>query len=244
MSIRWPFFAVLVCAAIPFFEKVFQVYAAGLGTQMFPHLRLPWGITDGLFYDLISREIFFAVLMLLVTGAGQIADDLRSGALQIYFGKPIRQIDYVLGKFAATFASALFVTLVPALLLLAVCAAFAPDFTFLTGNPLLPLRILGFSGLVSLSLAALVLALSSVARNGRSVGLIFAGGYFLTMGSRGSSTGCSRTTGSPPSTSGSASTPRGGRCSSRGPPPRPPRTSPWACCSRSSSSRSSCSRGA
>ncbi|MCU0726442.1 MAG: ABC transporter permease [Planctomycetes bacterium] len=181
VTMRWPFYAVLVLASFPLFQKIFEVYAAGAGAALFPGARIMFGFSDGLFYDLISRETFFTVLLLTVTGAGQIAEDLRSGALQIYFGKPIRQADYVIGKLAAAVFSALLVTLAPAIVLFAACAAFAPDFSFITGNPLLPLRILGYCGLVSLSLGSLVLALSSLARSGRSVALLFAGAYFLTM---------------------------------------------------------------
>ncbi len=181
VSIRWPFFAVLVVASVPLFRKLFEAYAAGAGAALFPGVPMKWGFTDGLFYELVSQEIFPAVLLLLVTGAGQIADDFRSGALQIYFSKPIRPLDYLLGKLAAVTLSALFVTLGPVLVLLTACLAFAPDFSFLRDNPLLPLRAAAFALLVSLSLGAAVLAVSSLARSGRAVGLLFGGGYFLTM---------------------------------------------------------------
>ncbi|MHC4473640.1 MAG: hypothetical protein ACYS99_22100, partial [Planctomycetota bacterium] len=78
-------------------------------------------------------------------------------------------------------AAASLLTLAPGLVLLIASLAFAPDWSFITENPLLPLKIVGFALLISIVLGSLVLAISSLGRRGRMVGVTFAGGYFLTM---------------------------------------------------------------
>jgi hypothetical protein len=180
-SIRWPFFVMLVIGSVPLVYRFFEAYAAGAGSALFPLALTPWGFGDGLFYELLSYQVFMVVMLLSVTGSGQIAEDFRSGALQIYFSRPIRQFDYVVGKFGAVILFAALLTVLPGLLLLIGCAAFAPDWTFLTENPLLPLKVLAFSLIICTVLGSLVLALSSLGQRGRLVGLTFAGGYFFSM---------------------------------------------------------------
>ena len=182
-SLRWPSFVVLVFGSFFLFYRIFMAYAAGTGAAVFPlpGLLTGWGFGDGLFYQLLSYEIFPVVLMLAVVGSGQIADDFRSGALQIYFSRPIGQFDYVIGKLGAVVLFASLLTVLPGLILLIACAAFAPDWSFITENPLLPLKVLAFSLVICTVLGSLVLAISSLGNRSRLVGLTFAGGYFLSM---------------------------------------------------------------
>jgi ABC-type transport system involved in multi-copper enzyme maturation permease subunit len=189
-NVRWPFFAILVTASFPLFFKLLQVYSIGLtddsselprdAVRMFSRVLAPYGYGDGIYFELISIEIFFVVILMMVTGAGQIAEDFRTGALQIYFSRPIDQAQYLLGKLGAVVLYGLTVTLAPCIVLFAACCAFAPDWSFLTGNPYLPLKFTAFSLLVSGVLGAAVLALSALGRNGRMVGIAFAGGYFFS----------------------------------------------------------------
>lgn len=179
---RWPFWLILGLGAIPLFYHLVLAYASGLtgGNAFLRRAVNPWGFGDGLFFGLLTQELFWVVLLLTVAGAGQIADDIRSGAMQIYFSKPITQLDYVVGKLVAVVLACACLTLLPGLLLLLGAAAFAPDWTFLTGNPLLPLKILAFSLLVASVLGPAVLALSSLGTKGRMVGLAFAGAWFVS----------------------------------------------------------------
>jgi hypothetical protein len=177
---KLPLVVALVVGVGPLAFKLVQAYITGMfGEGM--RIGNPWGFGDGLFFELISQEILFAVLLMMVVGSGQIAEDVRTGALQIYFAKPITHTDYVLGKLGTVVVASSLLTLAPALILLVTCFMFAPDTTFITGNPFLPLKILGFSLLVSFVLGALVLAISSLGKQGRMVAVTFAGCYFLTM---------------------------------------------------------------
>jgi hypothetical protein len=101
--------------------------------------------------------------------------------MQLYFSKPITQLDYVLGKLGSVVLAGLTLTLVPGLILFLTVCALAPDWAWLTGNPLLPLKIVAFSLLVSIVLGALVLGVSSLGKQGRLVALFFAGAYFFSM---------------------------------------------------------------
>jgi len=180
-AIRWPFITLLVFGSIPLFFKLFQAYATGVDQGFLSKVVNEWGFGEGFFFEAISREIFFVVLLLVVAGSGQIAEDFRTGALQIYFSKPVTARDYVLGKLGTAVGAALFLTLAPGIILLVAVAAFAPDFSFLTENPWLPLKIVAFSLLVSVVLGSLVLAISSLSTRGRMAGLTFAGAYFFTL---------------------------------------------------------------
>jgi len=90
-TLRWPVFVVLGFGSFFLFYRILMAYAAGTGAALLPMpgLLTRWGFGDGLFYQLLSYEIFPVVLLLAVVGSGQIADDIRSGALQIYFSRPI-----------------------------------------------------------------------------------------------------------------------------------------------------------
>ncbi len=178
----------LVFAAVPagiaLIVKLVQAYLIGFaasGSADAANLGpLDWQFDDAFFWELISWEVFWTVPILLVAGAGQIAEDFRTGALQIYFSKPIRQRDYVLGKMGTVVMAGALSTVIPAVLVLLSAFAFAPNSSWLTDNPWVPLKLLGFAALVSLVLGSLVLGLSSLARRGWLVWLIFLGTYMFS----------------------------------------------------------------
>ena len=175
-----PLIVALCVAAGPLLFHLVTVYGASLQAEKW-NIKIQQGFGDGLFFQLLSSQIFCTVLVLLVVGSGQIAEDIRTGALQIYFARPITHADYVLGKMGTVLAAAGLTTLVPGLILLVGCMLFAPDWTFLRQNPWLPLKITGFALLISFVLSALVLAFSSLGRRGRMVAVTFAGTYVFTM---------------------------------------------------------------
>jgi ABC-2 type transport system permease protein len=194
-SMRWPFTVVSVLGLLPLFWSLLQAYAIGIASDETQLTRIEAGIVriiqrtpmgesfeygDGLFFGLLSNEVLWAVLLLWFVGAGQIAEDFRTGALQVYFAKPITQLDYILGKMCTVMLGAFWLTLLPGTVLLLGVVAFAPDWTILTENPWLPLKILGFATVVGTVFGSLVLAISSFARSGRMAGLTFFGLYIFT----------------------------------------------------------------
>lgn len=77
--------------------------------------ELLWRLT---FLVSIKVQFFFLLLVTAVIGPGLIADDLKSRALPIYFARPVRPWNYVLGKGLAMASFLAVVTLVPNILAL------------------------------------------------------------------------------------------------------------------------------
>jgi ABC-type transport system involved in multi-copper enzyme maturation permease subunit len=113
-------------------------------------------------------------------GAGLIANDRRANALQIYLSKPLMRTEYIFGKAAILFAFLLFVTLIPALLLLILQVVFAGNFEFLKKNLFLFPAITVAAMLQALISTFTMLALSSLSKSARYVGILYAGILFFT----------------------------------------------------------------
>ncbi len=113
--------------------------------------------------------LFLLVMILVFAGAGLIADDLKHNALQLYFARPLRKKDYILGKMAVIFFFVLILTLVPGLLLFVFKLIFAGSFKFLAAYPWLPLSIIGYSVVLTLFFAFYTLLLSASSKNSRYV---------------------------------------------------------------------------
>src|SRR6185436_698832 len=97
--------------------------------------------------------------------AGLIANDRRANALQIYLSKPLTRAEYVFGKLAILMAFLLLVTWVPAIVLL----LFAGNFTFLRNNLFLFPAITLYAFIQVITIAAAMLALSSLSKSARFV---------------------------------------------------------------------------
>ena len=130
-------------------------------------------ITPGSFKLFFMLPLFLPwLLMLVFAGSGLIADDLKHNSLQIYFSRPLRKKDYLLGKMAVVFFFILAVTLVPGLLVYIFKLIFAGSFKFFLDYPWLPLSILGYSALLTVFFAFYVLLLSSLSKNTRYVTIL------------------------------------------------------------------------
>ncbi len=113
-------------------------------------------------------------------GAGLIANDRRANALQIYLSKPLMRSEYIAGKAAVLFMFLLLVTLVPALMLLLLQVLFAGSFEFLRKNLFLFPAITVATLLQALLATFTMLALSSLSKSARYVGILYAGIIFFT----------------------------------------------------------------
>lgn len=126
------------------------------------------------FMDFVTNGflIFMVVMILVFAGAGLIADDLKHNSLQIYFARPLRKKDYLLGKMAVIFFFVLIMTLVPGLVLYVFKLIFAGSFRFVLDYPWLLLSIVGFSVLMTVFFAFYTLLLSCLSKNSRYVMII------------------------------------------------------------------------
>jgi hypothetical protein len=154
-------FAVLVVVAARF---------EGLGGQM-EDIWMPfWGI-----------QMFFAMLMVFFIGRGAVGEDLRTGALTVYFSRPVSFMQYLGGKWVAIGAGVLGVTLLPGIVLaifrwLAEPDAGVLDFLMWLGSFVL------LSGLLALCTGWVVLAISALSGRARTAGIVWVILFFVSFG--------------------------------------------------------------
>ena len=117
--------------------------------------------------DLMATQVFWGLALATVVGAGEIAEDFRTGALTFYLGRPVTRRDYVLGKATAVAVPILCVTLVPTLLLFVVQALFVGSLDWVRDRWRVPFAVLGMSLLVCLFASGFVLGISSMVRRRR-----------------------------------------------------------------------------
>jgi ABC-2 type transport system permease protein len=169
------FLGLLIVAWIPFLVRSVIIY----GTANYPQVAM-FAPTAETFRQYLGQQDFFVFIITIYAGAGLIANDRRANALQIYLSKPLMRSEYIAGKAAILFAFLLFVTLVPAFLLLLVQVMFAGSFDFLRKNLFLFPAITVASLLQAMLSTFTMLALSSLSKSSRYVGILYAGLLFFT----------------------------------------------------------------
>jgi ABC-type transport system involved in multi-copper enzyme maturation permease subunit len=169
------FLGLLIFAWMPFLVRAVQVYV----TTNYPQVAM-FAPTAETFRQFLEQQDFFVFVITIYVGAGLIANDRRANALQIYLSKPLMRSEYIAGKAAVLFVFLLLVTLVPALLLLLLQVLFAGSFEFLRKNLFLFPAITVASLLQSLLATFTMLALSSLSKSSRYVGILYAGIVFFT----------------------------------------------------------------
>ncbi len=124
--------------------------------------------------------VFMMVMILLVGGAGLIADDLKHNSLQLYFARPLKKSDYLMGKANVIVFFLLLITLVPGLVFILFKLLFAGNFQFLKTYPWLPLSVIGYSLFVTGFFCSYALLLSSLSKNRRYVSILIVAVYFFS----------------------------------------------------------------
>jgi ABC-2 type transport system permease protein len=169
------FLGLLLLSWFPFFVRAVQFYAAANLPQA--GMLAPSAETFRQFLDQQDTFVFFVAVYV---GAGLIANDRRANALQIYLSKPLTRVEYVFGKLAILATFLLLVTWLPAIVLLIVQMTFAGNFTFLKNNLFLFPAITVFSALEVVLVSATMLALSSLSKSSRYVGILYAAVIFFS----------------------------------------------------------------
>lgn len=170
------FVGLLLLSWVPFLVRAVQIYAAtNLPQAQFlaPDARM--------FRNFLQFQEVFMFFITVYAGAGLIANDRRANALQIYLSKPLSRFEYVFGKFMILLALLLVVTWLPALLLLIIQVMFAGSLTFLVANLYLIPAITVFSLIQATAVGLTMLALSSLSRSSRYVGVLYAGLIFFSQ---------------------------------------------------------------
>jgi ABC-2 type transport system permease protein len=169
------FLGLLLFALSPFVVRAVQMWISSNYPQA--SMLAPTAET---FRQFLEQQDFFVFIITVYVGAGLIANDRRANALQIYLSKPLMRSEYIAGKLAVLFGFLLLVTFVPAILLLLLKVIFDGNFTFLRNNLFL-LPAITVASLLQVSLAAFtMLALSSLSKSARYVGILYVGITFFT----------------------------------------------------------------
>jgi ABC-2 type transport system permease protein len=132
------------------------------------------------FRDFLEQQNFFVFLIAVYVGSGLIAQDRKANALQIYLSKPLTRLDYIAGKMTILGAFLLFVTWLPAMLLLLGQILLSGSLDFARNNAILFPAITLFSFLEVFIVCCAVLALSSLTTSTRYVAVMFAGVMFFS----------------------------------------------------------------
>lgn len=170
------FIALLLLSWLPFVVRAVQIYAAANLPQA--QFLSP---DAGTFRAFLEQQEVFMFFITVYAGTGLIANDRRANALQIYLSKPLSRFEYVFGKFMILLALLLLVTWLPALLLLIIQVMFAGSFRFLVANLYLIPAITVFSLIQATAVGLTMLALSSLSRSSRYVGVLYAGLIFFSQ---------------------------------------------------------------
>ena len=172
------FLGLLLVSWFPFFVRAVQFYAAANLTTI-PQASMLAPSADT-FRQFLEQQQTFVFFVTVYVGAGLIANDRRANALQIYLSRPMTSWEYIAGKLAILFFFLTLVTWVPAMGLLIVQTIFAGSFTFVRNNAYLVPAITLLSLAQVLLASTTVLALSSMSKSSRFVGVMYAGLIFFT----------------------------------------------------------------
>jgi ABC-type transport system involved in multi-copper enzyme maturation permease subunit len=169
------FLGLLLFAWSPFIIRAVQLYVAS-NFQQASFL----GATHETFREFLDQQAIFVFFVTIFVGAGLIANDRRANALQIYLSKPLARTEYIVGKLVTLLVFLVGVTWLPAMLLLLLQTMFAGNVGFLRGNLFLIPAITLFSLIQVFTSAFAMLALSSMSKSSRFVGVMYAGIIFFT----------------------------------------------------------------
>jgi ABC-type transport system involved in multi-copper enzyme maturation permease subunit len=172
---KW-FIVALAGAWIMFIARAVQIYAV----TMYPVAGQALPVNDRMFMQFVEQQSIWVFFVTIFAGAGLIAGDRRANALQIYLSKPLLRMEYIGGKLAILVTYLTFVTVVPALLLIALQVMFAGNLEFLRAN-LHVIPAITLACLIRIVVSACtILALSSLSKSTRYVAILYAGAIFFT----------------------------------------------------------------
>ena len=121
--------------------------------------------TEQTFHQFLNQQRIFVFFITIYAGAGLIANDRQSNALQIYLSKPITRHEYIAGKLFTLAAFLVAVTWLPAMLLLVLQVLFSGGVEFVSSHPrLIPAITLASFLQVSLAVMTMVALVVVVAQ--------------------------------------------------------------------------------
>ncbi len=125
-------------------------------------------------------ELQFSMLLVLLAGPALISQDLRYNALPMYFSRPLRRIDYFLGKLGTVVGLLGMITIVPGIIAYILGLLFSLDVTIIHDTFHILVASVAYGLIIAISAGMLILALSALSRNSRYVALFWLGIWFVT----------------------------------------------------------------
>jgi hypothetical protein len=125
-------------------------------------------------------QLWFAFVISLLVGAPAIAEDVRTGAFQFYFARPVSRNHYLVGKVAPVAILVAIISMGPALALSILRLALASSGADAAANVRWLLSTLGYGPIYALVLALPPVALSSLGRRAGSMQGVWAAGFFIS----------------------------------------------------------------
>lgn len=137
-----------------------------------------WTIAYSYFF---KAELTAALFLVILVGPNLISRDLRFNALPLYFSRPLRRIDYFLGKLGVIGFYLLAILVMPAVVAYLFGVAFSLNLGVVRDTHRLLWAGLAYGLVVTLSAGTLMLALSSLSRRSVYVGIAWAAFCFFSM---------------------------------------------------------------
>jgi ABC-type multidrug transport system permease subunit len=136
------------------------------------------GKVNETFAAFIGTQMILCAFLLAMVAAGLIAEDRRTGAMELYFSRPLRRRDYILGKLLAAGLVPAVTLVAPYVLLWTLVVGMAPPHT---AGPMLGLLLPGLLGtmVAAVVLTTTILGLSAVGERGRTVAVIYVVGMLV-----------------------------------------------------------------
>lgn len=110
----------------------------------------------------LQLQAYSLALLLMASGCGVVAEDLRYRTFQLYFSKPISRLQYALGKFTAIFLLGSMVTILPAIVVGSLRAALFIRTEFFQEMLIQVGTGVGLSVFITLVMCLIVMGLSSL----------------------------------------------------------------------------------
>jgi ABC-2 type transport system permease protein len=132
------------------------------------------------FHYFLLWELWFSMVLVLLVGPNLISQDLRYNALPMYFSRPLRRMDYFLGKLGIIAALLAAIIIVPSLIAYLLGMLFSLDVTIIRDTLPILLGAVTYGFVITISAGMLMLALSSISRNSRYIALFWMGIWILS----------------------------------------------------------------
>lgn len=182
----WVFMAL---SAWYYLAMIFVLFFVDQATSQAPSISGQPNPLDAFFARIVWKDQFMHgfsygqinyLAIVLILGAGAIANDNRANALLVYLSKPVTKRDYLWGKWVGVFVPVLMTMLIPMLVFFLYGLMSYRDKGFLSQDPWMIVKLLITCPLAAAFHASLITGVSSMFNQGRLAGAAYAGFYFLS----------------------------------------------------------------